>query len=497
MALYLSKSLYCAALACPKTLWMRKNMPEQFDESMMNQAILDAGNEVGDLAMGLFGDYVEVAYNSDKSCMLNDTQKLITAGTPVIAEASFAFDGLFCSVDLLKNIGDGIVEIYEVKSATGIQDYYYDDISYQYYVLTSLGFKVQTACIVYINNAYVRIGELDPQQLFQFADMTDYVKEHIGEVKENIAALEDYMDTDAEPESVICPNCLGKNDRCGYFTYCMRTMPTPNVFDIAGLHKSTMLKYCSDGVVSFKQLVDSGKLKGKYLQQAETELHDLPPQINAEAIRSFLNTLSYPIYFLDFETFNPAIPQYDYTRPYQQITFQYSLHYIEKEGGELKHKEYLAYPGVDPRRGLAESLCCDIPINVCTTAYNMAFEKGRIREMAELYPDLSEHLMNIHDNIRDLMIPFQRREYYTREMQGSYSIKYVLPALFPDDPSLDYHSLKGVHNGGEASDTFHKMASMNPEELEEWRRNLLKYCELDTFAMVKVLEKLKEAAKLA
>ena len=176
-----------------------------------------------------------------------------------------------------------------------------------------------------------------------------------------------------------------------------------------------------------------------------------------------MKNLSYPLYFLDFESFQPTIPLFDNSRPYEQIVFQYSLHYVEHEGGELKHTEFLAYPGSDPRRALAEQLCADIPLDVCTTAYNMGFEKGRIRGLAELYPDLREHLMNIHDHIQDLMIPFQKKWYYCRAMQGSYSIKYVLPALFPDDPTLDYHNLDGVHNGGEVSEMFAKMATMQPK----------------------------------
>lgn len=79
-------------------------------------------------------------------------------------------------------------------------------------------------------------------------------------------------------------------------------------------------------------------------------------------------------------------------------------------------------------------------------------------------------------------------------MQGSYSIKYVLPALFPDDPSLDYHNLEGVHNGSEASDAFKRMATMSQEEMMAYREYLLKYCGLDTFAMVKVWEKLNKVA---
>jgi len=130
--------------------------------------------------------------------------------------------------------------------------------------------------------------------------------------------------------------------------------------------------------------------------------------------------------------------------------------------------------------------------DVCTLAYNMSFEKGRIKALAALYPDLSDHLMNIHDHIVDLMVPFQKRYYYCRAMQGSYSIKYVLPALFPDDPELDYHNLEGVHNGTEASATFERMARMTPEEQAACRSNLLKYCGLDTLAMVRVWEKLTE-----
>ena len=218
-------------------------------------------------------------------------------------------------------------------------------------------------------------------------------------------------------------------------------------------------------------------------------------EIHEDGIKEFLDTLTYPLYFLDFETFMPAIPLYDDSKPYEQIPFQYSLHYIESESGELKHKEYLAYPGLDPMRELAEKLCEDIPLDVCTMAYNMGFEKGRIKGLAALYPDLADHLMNIHDNIVDLMIPFQKKHYYCREMQGAYSIKYVLPALFPDDPALDYHNLEGVHHGGEAMDTFARMAYMDPDELEKWRGYLLKYCELDTFAMVKIWEKLIETCK--
>jgi hypothetical protein len=189
------------------------------------------------------------------------------------------------------------------------------------------------------------------------------------------------------------------------------------------------------------------------------------------------------------------VPKFPGTRPYQQIPFQYSLHYIEKPGEELKHKEFLAESGEDPRRAIAESLCRDIPMHTCVTAYNRGFECGRINELALQFPDLANHLLNIRSNIQDLLTPFQSGYYYNRAMGGSFSIKSVLPALFPDDPELDYHNLEGVHNGGEAMAIFPKIKDMPPEEALRARSDLLAYCKLDTLAMVKVWQKLLEATQ--
>ncbi len=326
--------------------------------------------------------------------------------------------------------------------------------------------------------------------MFCVEEITERVRQMQSEVAERISAVREYMKCEDEPSDDIGEHCFSPYD-CGFFGYCTRHLPERNVFRVAGLRKSTRFRCYRDGIVSFDELYASDRLSSAQREQVEHELFPQPPQIDVDPIREFMSGLSYPLYFLDFESFQPAIPLFDCSHPYEQIVFQYSLHYIEQEGGELRHKEFLAYPGEDPRRALAEQLCADIPLDVCTTAYNMGFEKGRIRELTNLYPDLREHLLNIHGHIRDLMIPFQKKWYYCRAMQGSYSIKYVLPALFPNDPSLDYHNLEGVHNGGEASDTFARMASMSPEELETARANLLRYCGLDTYAMVKVWEKLK------
>ena len=491
---HLSKSKYCDGVQCPKMLWLKKYCPEEFDSSVLNQAVLDTGNEVGDLAMGIFCEYTEVPFSENLGQMLEDTDTLMKQGVRTICEASFAYEGCFCSVDILVNLGEGKVKLYEVKSSTKMDDRYFDDVAYQNYVLTKLGYEVEGAYLVHLDNTYVRHGELELDKLFCMEDLTENARSRFEQVENNIAMLGKILAESDEPEKDIGEQCFAHYS-CGYFKHCTSGLPHPNVFDLSGVQTRTQLKCYRMGKVSYEDLLAEKKLvNDKARQQIRHEMSEIPADIDVEAIRAFLDTLSYPLYFLDFESFAPAIPQFDDSKPYQQICFQYSLHYIEEEGGEVKHKEFLAYPGVDPRRKLCEALSCDIPENVCTLVFNQSFEKTRIKEMAELYPDLYEHLMNIHDNIRDLMVPFRDRSYYCRAMAGSFSIKYVLPALFPDDPELDYHNLEGVHNGSEASAMFARMATMEPEELERNRAHLLKYCGLDTLATVKVWQKLVEVA---
>ena len=162
----------------------------------------------------------------------------------------------------------------------------------------------------------------------------------------------------------------------------------------------------------------------------------------------------------------------------------------------MHHTDFLGNGKDDPRRALAEQLCRDIPRDVCVTAYNKSFECGRIQELADAYPDMREHLMAIHANFVDLIDPFRKKMVYMPEMNGSFSIKHVLPALCPNDPALNYANLPGnVHNGGDAMTVYPQMKNMNQADYDAARKALLDYCFLDTLAMVKIWEKLKEMAK--
>ena len=384
-------------------------------------------------------------------------------------------------------------KIYEVKSSTEVKDIYINDAAYQYYVLTNLGYDVSSVSIVYINSNYVRYGKLNIDELFSIEDITDIAISKQEEIRNNIIEINNYMEHKEEEDKDIGIHCFEPYS-CPFFKYCTKWLPDRNVFGIRRMKTQTKLKLYQKNIYGYEDLLKED-INDKYKQQIEYELYDKEPYINKDGIKLFLDNLSYPLYFLDFETYQQSIPLYDGISPYMQIPFQYSLHYIESDGGELKHREFLAEPGIDPRRELAERLVIDIPRDSCVLAYNMMFEKMVIKNLASLYEDLAEHLMNIYDNMQDLMIIFQKRDYYIKEMYGSYSIKYVLPAVFPNDKELDYHNLDLIHNGGEASNSYAKMGDMSIEERTKIRESLLRYCELDTYAMVKIWYKLREIIK--
>ena len=497
--IYLSKSKYCNFWQCPKMAWLNKYKPEEKTEDPNLEAVFTRGNEVGDLAMGLFGDFVDVTtYAGDKldiSGMIERTREELNKGTDVICEASFSYNGLYCAVDILRKEKRGYA-IYEVKSSNSGEDdpepkpVYVADISYQKYVLEHSGIKVTGTYLVTLNRAYIRGKELDISKLFLVTNVDKFVESEIKQVEPNIELAESILNSASEPDYDLSEKCKEPYG-CLFFEYCTRALPEKSVFDLYRMTFSKKIELYKKRIIEYKDLLTNDSIKNKtQIRQMEFYLQNKGTYVEKDNIRDFLGNLSYPLYFLDFETMQPAVPLFEGTKPYQQIPFQYSLHYIEREGGTLKHKEFLAESGEDPRRGIAEALCRDIPMNVCVTAYNKAFECTRLKELAETFPDLSEHLLNIKEKIVDLLVPFQNGYYYNKAMGGSFSIKSVLPAIFSDDPELDYHNLEGVHNGSEAMNIFPKIQYMKPEEREKARHDLLKYCELDTYAMVKVWQEL-------
>ena len=474
-------------------LWLYKYKPEE-QEEIDNQAVFDNGNAVHEVARKLFGDDINIAFNEDLNCMIKDTEKALENENAIITEASFVYENNFCSVDILKKEKNNY-EIYEVKSSTHLKDIYINDASYQYYVLTSLGLNVTKCYVVILNKDYVLKGNLDLNELFIKNDITNDAIVKLDEVKKNIFDINEYMKQTDEPDDDIGKQCFDPYD-CPFFKYCTRSLVSPNVFDIGwNTRFDKKLEMYYKGKISYSDILSSGGLNPKADTQMNYELYNLEPKINKDNIEALLNTFAYPLYFLDFESYQVPIPTIEGTKPYQQICFQYSLHYYLEENGELFHKEYLSHDYENPMYGLCKQLCEDIPMDSCVLVYNQSFEISRLKEMANLFPEFREHLLNIVSNIKDLLPPFKNQDYYVKEMGGSASIKSVLPALFPDDKSLDYHNLEQVHKGDEASSAYLLLPTLVGEEQKVLRDNMLKYCALDTYAMVKIYEKLLEVIK--
>ena len=393
--------------------------------------------------------------------MLEKTRKFLQNKPNIITEATFSYNNNFCMVDILKNDADG-VEIYEVKSSTKVTDIYLDDVSFQYYVLSNLGFNVKKACIVYINNQYVRGKELDLDELFNIEDVTSIAIEKQEEIRNNVANINKFMnehDKDNEPDISIGKQCSNPY-ACDFWEYCTRNLESSNL-------------------------------------TSQTSEQNIKPIINREEIKKLMDDLKYPLYFIDYETYMDVIPEIEKTRPYQQLPFQYSLHILKDEDGDYEHQEFLA--DINDKefiRHFAESMISNLSENGSVIVYNQTFEGTFVnKELARMYPNLEDEILRINDNMVDFMVPFRSKQYYTKEMQGSYSLKAVLPALYPDDPELNYSNLTSIHDGGEASEAFISLKNKSPDNQEEIRQGLLEYCKLDTYALVKIYEKFKEVIK--
>ncbi len=493
-----TKTTYLQAWACPKYAWIGRYRPERLPQDESALARMREGSEVGALARGLFGPFTDVTARRedgtpDTARMAERTREEMARGTPVICEAAFRHEDLYCAVDLLRRTENGWA-ICEVKASTDPdREEFIADTAYQKYVLERCGVTVDGVYLITLDGGYVLGPEgIDPRKLFVVTDVTAKTDAERDTVPGVLRTAGLMLRSDAEPVIGLGDPCHD----CPCFAYCARELPTPNVFDLYRLSWGKTMEYYRRGLVGFAELEEAGvSANAAQLRQMDFALRDRGTYADVKAIRNFLSGLRYPLYFLDFEAMQPAVPVCVGTRPFAQIPFQYSLHFIGREGGELQHREFLAESGTDPRRGIAEALCRDIPADACVTAYNRSFESTRLRELADTFPDLGEHLRAIAGNVVDLLVPFQSGWYYNRAMGGSFSIKSVLPAICPDDPAMDYHSLEGVNNGSEAMNLFPRTAHMEPEEREKARRDLLAYCRLDTLALVKVWEALRRAAE--
>ena len=480
----LSKSLYTRGLQCHKSLYLDRHRPDLRGKPGPElEALWASGHKVGDFAHMLFPGGVVVPFDGlTKEEQVAKTREEIVRGTKAIYEATFVFDNVFVKADLLVR-SRGSFDLYEVKSSTSVKEHYWDDVAIQYYVLSGSGIPLNKAYLVHINNSYVRNGDIVPEEFFVLQDITGVVKEKQAAIPDALAEMLDMLRGDV-PEIDIGPHCDDPYE-CDFKDHCWAHVPEHSVFSLRGRGIDPWELY-RQGVVRLDDVpLDALNL----LQRMQAEYFlDRKSHADPEKVREFLARIRYPLCFLDFETFGSAIPLFDGTRPYQQVPFQYSLHRIEAAGKEASHFEYLAAPDADPREELAEKLLGEVPEGACVLVYNIAFERKVLKELGEFLPGIRKRLAAVADGMVDLMEPFRRRDIYHWKMNGSYSLKSVLPVLVPE---MTYKGLE-ISDGAMASEAYFTMGEISdPAELARLRKALLEYCRQDTLGLVRLLEKMR------
>jgi len=482
----ISKSQYIRGLQCHKSLWLykhKKNLLSKPDQQ--TESLFETGHQVGEISKELFPGGTEVEFNAaDFKGMLSKTSELIAQGEHIIYEASFSHNGIFVMADILVKNGN-VWDAYEVKASTSVKEYHRNDLSVQWYVMSQF-INLSEAYLVHINNKYARKGELDVQQLFTKQNITETVTNKQGAIQPTLDEFSTMLAAD-EPDIAIGGQCSSPYT-CDFHAHCWKDIPSPSVFNLYRMSFDKKLYLYNSGIVKYEDITLGTDLSKTQETQVISSLKQ-KTFINTEVLNSFIQTVEYPINFFDFETFQNAIPRFDGQRPYQQMPFQYSL-YILYEDGRLEHKEFLGDEFSDPRESLIKQMLKDITSTGSIMAFNEGFEKGRIKELATLDSQYEEQLLNLNERFIDLIVPFRRLGYYHPDFNGSFSIKSVLPALFPNDPELDYKQLN-IQNGGMAMDTFANLYLLKDDsQRKQIRQDLLAYCHLDTLAMVRIWEKL-------
>ena len=483
MPTLLTKSKYLAGIQCHKLLWYLFNKPDVFPEvSAEKQAIFDQGHLVGDYSKQLFPNGVEIKYKDTFPNKIRKTNLLIK-NRKIIFEAMIVKNNLYSQPDILVPVNKDEWDIFEVKSATKVKDINLEDVAFQKYLYELYGLKIRKSYVMVINNEYVRKGKIEPEKLFKKIEVSEEIKDLISSVKQKADEMFKIINLKNPPDIKIGPWCSNPYD-CDLNYMCWDFIPKHNVTNLYRI-SSKQFDLINNGILKIKDVPDDFKVTANQRKQIECAKTN-KPYINKEKIKEFIDELEYPLYFLDFESVNPAVPLFDNTRPYQQIVFQYSLHIKKTKNSELEHFGLIATK--DPRKEIIEDLKQNLGKKGSIIVYNQSFEIQRLKDMAAWFPEHSKFIENTIKRVVDLITPFRRFYYYHPEQQGSCSIKYVLPVL----TDLSYENM-AIPDGGEAQREYVRVTQteVSYKEKKKVFKALEKYCELDTYAMVEILEKLK------
>ena len=486
----LSKSRIAAWRQCPRKLWLQVQRPDLLDVSEEAERGHQIGYEVAEVARSLFPNGVLIEGEADLQSALDATRRAMQRFPDrPLYEATFQHDNVLVQADLLLPSPAGY-RMVEVKSSTCVKPHHLDDCALQAWVIRQNGLPLSAVELAHINTDFVYQGNGDYQGLLQHipldADiepLRDGVVQWIGQARRVLQGL--------EPVTAMGEQC-GDPVECPFKSHC----------STAATEKMPKPEYTLDVLPRMRSaLKDELRAQGVFdaLRVPEEHLNDVQLRVQecsrtgqmwlSDAAARMLEALPYPRYYLDFETIKLAVPRWANTSPHRtQVPFQWSCH-IEDASGELRHAMFLDVTGDDPRRPFAQSLIDVVGDTGPILVYFQAFEKGRIAELAALYPELAERLEAINDRVIDLL-PLTRESYYHPQMRGSWSIKAVLPTIAPD---LGYGQI-AVSDGTAAQTAYAEIVhpATTAARRELLTKGLREYCTLDTLAMVRLAHFLGE-----
>ena len=432
---------------CNLRLWLHKFNPSVKDPiDNQQKQLFQTGTDLGQLARQLFPggvdasppDYFQYALSVKK------TAEWIAAGRTIIYEAAFQHEGLLCAVDILVKRPDGWYA-YEVKGSTRVKDVFVMDAAFQYHVITGAGLPLQQISLIYINNQYVRKGALVLNELFTTTAITEQVKEYSTFLQAKSAELLQVVANKLQPPVVAAGDQCTKPYRCDFFSHCN--------------------------------------------PKAELAVEEMgKPEVDLVELKSFISTLQYPIYYMDFETWSQAVPQFDGHWPFRQVCFQYSVRVQHKHTAILEEHGYLAKDISTPSADFINNLLTVLGEEGSVIVYNATFERSRLLDFVRDNLLWEPAIDRVIGRMVDLMEVFRKKQYYLPVMGYGYSIKSVLPALFPEE---GYEGL-AISDGMEAANAFYQLnQENNPEKIRATRAALEAYCSMDTLAMVKIIDHIR------
>src|SRR3989344_3882620 len=492
----ISKSQFLDYLTCPKDAWFRIHKPElkEFEVSTTLQNMFEQGYEAEEYAkqLKIFSGMVEVTFRGTEG--KEEVDALIAQKVPAIYQPTFVADGFVVRCDVLKwDEATAKWDLYEVKSSssrhdTGARDHL-SDAAFQAIVLERYGVPLGRTFIVHLNSEYIRDGEIDIEALFVQNDSTAKVDARRVTVAVEMEEAKKYLSQETEPKDGC--DCLykGRSSHCETFSHSHPHVPEYSVHDIYSIGRSPnkLKALIEKNLFHLHDIEDSSEFNDR--QQNQIETHKSKEEIVVKAeIENVLRGYAYPLYFLDYETFAPAIPLYDGYSPYQRIPIQFSLHYIEKKGGPLLHTEYVHVENSDPSEIVAEKLIDIIDPKGTVLAWNVGFERSVTNELAERLPQHAVALRRICDQMQDLMDVFSKQHYVHKDFRGSAAIESVMNVLLPD---MTYDHLP--YTGQDVGFVWWKdIVSPHGTERAEKIRLITEYCKQDTLVMVEIWKILKD-----